>query len=156
MLLKRNEFLRAWPSLSFLPSNPCLFWWILSGNSCLLVFNSILRWKLCLCKVNTRADKAGASEQKGVMQWTGIKLCTTCQRDGECQGNLRKKSYDSLRSKRFQSSYRAKVRAEAKKGLKGEGRIRNACPQTPRFWKTPLDISRFGSFVNWQLVKIET
>ena len=24
----------------------------------------------------------------------------------------------------------------------------NACPQTPRFWKTPLDISRFGSFVN--------
>ena len=21
-------------------------------------------------------------------------------------------------------------------------------PQTPRFWKTPVDISRFGSFVN--------
>ena len=64
----------------------------------------------------------------------------------------------SLRSKRFQSSYCAKVRAEAKKRLKGEGEGRrgNACSQTPRFWKTPLDISRFGSFVNWQLVKIET
>ena len=64
----------------------------------------------------------------------------------------------SLRSKRFQSSYCAKVRAEAKKRLKGEGEGRrgNACPQTLRFWKTPLDISRFGSFVNWQLVKIET
>ena len=37
----------------------------------------------------------------------------------------------------------------------GEGRRGNACPQTPRFWKTPLDISRFGSFVNWQLVKID-
>ena len=56
----------------------------------------------------------------------------------------------SLRSKRFQSSYCAKVRAEAKKRLKGEGEGRrgNACPQTPRFWKMPLDISRFGSFVN--------
>ena len=43
-----------------------------------------------------------------------------------------------------------KLRAEAKKRLKGEGEGRrgNACPQTPRFWKTPLDISRFGSFVN--------
>ena len=30
----------------------------------------------------------------------------------------------------------------------GEGRRGNACPQTPRFWKTPLDISWFGSFVN--------
>ena len=50
----------------------------------------------------------------------------------------------SLRNKRFQSSYCAKVRAEAKKRLKGEGRRGNACPQTPRFWKTPLDISRFG------------
>ena len=56
----------------------------------------------------------------------------------------------SLRSKRFQSSYCAKVRAEAKKRLKGEGEGRrgNACLQTPRFWKTPLDISRFGSFVS--------
>ena len=37
-------------------------------------------------------------------------------------------------------SYCAKVRAEAKKRLKGEGEGRrgNACPQTPRFWKTPL------------------
>ena len=62
----------------------------------------------------------------------------------------------SLCSKRFQSSYCAKVRAEAKKKRwKGEGRRGNACPQTPLFWKTPLDISRFGSFVNWQLVKIE-
>ena len=54
----------------------------------------------------------------------------------------------SLRNKSFQSSYCAKGRAEAKKRLKGEGRRGNACPQTPRFWKTPLDISRFGSFVN--------
>ena len=30
----------------------------------------------------------------------------------------------------------------------GEGRRGNACPQAPRFWKTPLDISRFDSFVN--------
>ena len=38
----------------------------------------------------------------------------------------------SLRSKHFQSSYCAKVRAEAKKRLKGEGEGRrgNACPQT--------------------------
>ena len=31
--------------LSFLPSRPCLFWWILSTNSCLLVFNSIFQSK---------------------------------------------------------------------------------------------------------------
>ena len=37
----------------------------------------------------------------------------------------------------------------------GEGRRGNTCPQAPRFWKTPLDISRFGSSVNWQLVKRE-
>ena len=65
----------------------------------------------------------------------------------------------SLRSKRFQSSYCATVRAGAKKKKRwkgeGEGRRGNACPRTPRFWKTPLEISRFGSFVNWQLVKIE-
>ena len=57
MLLKRNEFLPTWPSVSFLPSNPCLFWWIISANSCLLVFNSIIRWKpekiKRLCNVNT-------------------------------------------------------------------------------------------------------
>ena len=41
-----------------------------------------------------------------------------------------------------------------KKGER-EGRRGNACLQTPRFWKTPLDILRFGSFVNWQLVKIQ-
>ena len=46
----------------------------------------------------------------------------------------------SLRSKRFQQ----------KKKLKGEGEGRrgNACRQNPRFWITPLDISRLGSFVN--------
>ena len=50
-----------------------------------------------------------------------------------------------------------KVERKQKKRLKGEGEGRrgNACPQTPRFWKTPLDISRFGSFVNWQFVKID-
>ena len=63
----------------------------------------------------------------------------------------RKREYSliSLHSKRFQSSYSAKVRVGAKKWKgEGEGRRGNACPQTPRFWKTPLDISRFGSFVN--------
>ena len=39
-----------------------------------------------------------------------------------------------------------KLEREQKKG--GEGRRGNACPQTPCFWKTPLDISWFGSFVN--------
>ena len=41
----------------------------------------------------------------------------------------------SLRSKRFQSSYSAKVGAGAKKKWKGEGKGRrgNACPQTPSF-----------------------
>ena len=34
----------------------------------------------------------------------------------------------------------------------GVGRKGNACPQTPRFWKTALEISRFVSFVIWQLV----
>ena len=49
-----------------------------------------------------------------------------------------------------------KLEREQKKWKgEGEGRRGNACPQTPRFWKTPLDISRFGSFVNWQLVKID-
>ena len=32
------------------------------------------------------------------------------------------------------------------------GKKGNACPQTPRFWKTPLEISQFVLFVNWQLV----
>ena len=70
---------------------------------------------------------------------------------------IQNKKNASLRSKRFQSSYCTKVREEAKKRLKGEGKGRrgNACPQTPQFWKTPLDISPFVSFVNWQLVKIE-
>ena len=62
MLLKRNEFLPTWPSVSFLPSNPCLFWWIISANSCLLVFNSIIRWKpekiKRLCNVNTWARRS--------------------------------------------------------------------------------------------------
>ena len=52
----------------------------------------------------------------------------------ERQAQFKQKSlYISLRSKRFQSSYCAKVRAEAKKRLKGEeeGRRGNACPQTP-------------------------
>ena len=30
----------------------------------------------------------------------------------------------------------------------GGGDEGNACPKTPRFWKTSLNISRFGSFVN--------
>ena len=56
---------------------------------------------------------------------------------------------DSLRSKRFQSSYSATVGAGAKKMEGGGGgKKRNACAQTSRFWKTPIDISRFGSFVN--------
>ena len=48
-----------------------------------------------------------------------------------------------------QLSYCANVRAGAKKWKEeGVGRKGNACPQTPRFWKTPLEISRFVSFVN--------
>ena len=66
---------------------------------------------------------------------------------------------NSLLSKRFQWRYYAKVKAGAKKKkMEGErgGEKRNACPQTPQFWKTLLDISRFfGSFVNLQLVEIE-
>ena len=45
------------PSLSFLPLNPCFFWWIISVNSCLLVSNLIIRWKpektKRLFKINT-------------------------------------------------------------------------------------------------------
>ena len=39
---------------------------------------------------------------------------------------------------------------ESKKKMErgGEGRRGNACPQTPRFWKMPLDILQFCSFVN--------
>ena len=62
----------------------------------------------------------------------------------------------SLGSKRFQSSYWAKVRAGAKKIEGGRGgEKRRRLPANPRFWKAPFDISRFGSSVNWQLVKIE-
>ena len=56
----------------------------------------------------------------------------------------------SLRNKRFQSSYCAKVRAEAKKRLKGEGRgEEETLARKPHdSGKTPLDISPFGSFAN--------
>ena len=70
------------------------------------------------------------------------------------QEEMRKQgARSSLCSKRFQSRYSAKVGAGAKKWKgegegEGEGRIGNACPQTPRFWKTPLDISRLASFVS--------
>ena len=37
---RRNSF-----PVSFSPSKPCLFWWLLSVNSCVLVFNPIFRWK---------------------------------------------------------------------------------------------------------------
>ena len=40
-----DDFLPVLPSLHFWPSNSCLFWWILSANSCLLVSNSILFWE---------------------------------------------------------------------------------------------------------------
>ena len=58
MLLKRNEFLPAWPSLSFLPSNPCLFRWIISQTDHLLLVGAVVDWNLsndlllllgCLC-----------------------------------------------------------------------------------------------------------
>ena len=52
-----------------------------------------------------------------------------------------------------------KLEREQKKKIKwkgeGEGRRGNACLQTPQFWKKPLDISRFGSFDYWQLLKID-
>ena len=53
----------------------------------------------------------------------------------------------SLRSKRFQSSYCAKVRA----GAKRDGRGRREEEETLAHKTMPLDISRFGSFVNWQI-----
>ena len=40
-----DDFLPVLPSLRFWPSNSCLFWWILSANSCLLVSNSIFFWE---------------------------------------------------------------------------------------------------------------
>ena len=49
-----------------------------------------------------------------------------------------------------------KLERKQKNGWRGgEGEKRKRLPQAPQFWKTPLDISPFGSFVNWQLVKIE-
>ena len=65
--------------------------------------------------------------------------------DGECTTPSHVVQVDacngSLRSKRFQLSDCAKVRARApppKKKWKGEGERGYACPQTPRFWKRPL------------------
>ena len=40
-----DDFLPVLPSLRFSLSNSCLFWWILSANSCLLVPNSIFFWE---------------------------------------------------------------------------------------------------------------
>ena len=34
------------------------------------------------------------------------------------------------------------------------GEKKYACPPTPQFWKTPFDISRFGLFVDLQLLNI--
>ena len=56
----------------------------------------------------------------------------------------------SLHSKHFQLSYCAKVRVEAieKKAEGGGGEEKRKClPANPTI-KTPLDISRFSSFVN--------
>ena len=47
------------------------------------------------------------------------------------------------------------VRAGAKKKKKEGGGGGEKRKRLPRFWKTLLDISRFGSFVNWELVKID-
>ena len=48
------------------------------------------------------------------------------------------KVVSSLRSKRFRASSSRTLGREQKKGMtgEGEGREGNACPQTPRFWKT--------------------
>ena len=68
--------------------------------------------------------------------------------DGECTIPSHVVQVDacngSLRSKRFQSSYCAKVGAKAKKKKNWKGERGYACPQTPRFWKTSLDISRLS------------
>ena len=55
-----------------------------------------------------------------------------------------KPSGSSLRSKRSKSSYCTNVRAGAKKKMEGGrgGEKRKRLPANPRFWKTPLDISR--------------
>ena len=44
-----------------------------------------------------------------------------------------------------------KRKKKKKKKRGGKGRRANASPQTPRFCKTPLDISRFGLFENRRL-----
>ena len=71
--------------------------------------------------------------------------------------NVSSLKFGSLCRKHLQSSYCTKVRVGAKNKWKGEGEGRrgNTCPETLRFWKAPLDISWFCSFVNWQLVNIE-
>ena len=46
---------------------------------------------------------------------------------------------------------RKKKKKKKKKKRGGKGRRGNASPQTPRFCKTPLDISRFGLFENRRL-----
>ena len=70
----------------------------------------------------------------------------------EIHQHRRMKSYQaiSLRSKRFQSSYCAKVRAEAKKSLKGEGRKGNlhSPPPPPSFIFFFLLLSQFSRWTS--------
>ena len=55
------------------------------------------------------------------------------------------------------------IKASARKGRSGKGERRrgeakkgNACPKTPRVWKTPLKHSGLGEFIAWQLVNEAT
>ena len=96
-----------------------------------------------------------------VVQWIFLLVsCILTRSTGSPKYGVTRKNiprYYSLRSKLFQSSYCAKVRAGAeKKGRrKGRGEEETLARKPLDFCKTPLDISRFRSFVNLQLVKIE-
>ena len=88
----------------------------------------------------------------GKKQKTKILACETKVEKGVC---LRRLAKFSLRSKRFQSSYCAKVVAKAnlKWSGEGEGRRGNACRQTlwsfPSLPSSPLLITIFGSRPNF-------
>ena len=129
-----------------------------------IVFRVRKQWDYCCHILIFRDLKHRQRNEMSMPTGSEILPCEPSGHVSGCQNVIQPSStmkfmeFSSLRSKRFQLSYGAKVRGGAKKkGWEGEGEGRrgNACPPTPWFWKTLLDISQFGSFVNWQLVKIE-
>ena len=75
---------------------------------------------------------------------SSVSTTNVCRRDGDVLACVASVSNRVIARKLERGAKKEKV--EGAGG--GEGRRGNACPQTPQFWKTPLDISRFGSFVN--------